>query len=87
MTNLSNTANDWPARMRRRAASDYLHQKHGVTLSVNTLAKMAVVGGGPRYRLDGRFPIYERDELDRFAADRLGPLRTSTSNAIRQLTA
>lgn len=73
-------ANQWPARLRRRDASAYLAAAHGVRLSPNTLAKLAVVGGGPRFRLDGRFPLYERAELDAFAARRLGPLRTSTSD-------
>jgi hypothetical protein len=70
----------WPARMRRREASAYLAAAHGVRLSPGTLAKLAVIGGGPRFRRDGRFPLYERAELDAFAAARLGPLRTSTSD-------
>jgi hypothetical protein len=70
----------WPPRLRRREASAYLAAAHGVRLSPGTLAKLAVIGGGPRFRLDGRFPLYERSELDAFAAARLGPLRTSTSD-------
>jgi hypothetical protein len=66
--------------MRRRDASAYLLAAHGVSLTVGSLAKLAVIGGGPRFRLDGRFPVYDRDELDLFAAARLGPLRTSTSD-------
>jgi hypothetical protein len=66
--------------MRRREASDYLDKEHGVRLAPSTLAKLAVVGGGPRFRSDGRFPVYERSELDAFAAARLGPLRASTSD-------
>ena len=68
----------WPHRLRRREASAYLAAVHGIRLGPNTLAKLAVTGGGPRYRLDGRYPLYERPELDAFAAARLGPLRTST---------
>jgi hypothetical protein len=74
------SSRQWPLRMRRRDASEYLATEHGVRLSTNTLAKLAVVGGGPRFRLDGRFPLYERPELDSFAAARLGPLRASTSD-------
>jgi hypothetical protein len=74
------SSRQWPFRMRRREASEYLAAEHGVQLSANTLAKLAVVGGGPRFRLDGRFPIYDRPELDSFAAARLGPLRASTSD-------
>ena len=37
----------WPARLRRKQASEYLRERHGITLSPATLAKLAVVGGGP----------------------------------------
>jgi hypothetical protein len=74
------SSRQWPFRMRRRDASEYLAAEHGVRLSINTLAKLAVEGGGPRFRLDGRFPLYERPDLDSFAAVRLGPLRASTSD-------
>jgi hypothetical protein len=70
----------WPNRMRRREASQYLQEQHGIRLAHATLAKLAVVGGGPPFRLDGRFPVYDRDDLDSFAAIRLGPLRASTSD-------
>ena len=70
----------WPARMRRRDASAYLFQLYGISLAPTTLAKLAVLGGGPRYRLDGRFPLYDVAELDAFATARLGDLRTSTSD-------
>ena len=69
----------WPTRMRRKVASEYLFEEHGVSLSPATLAKLAVVGGGPAFRKDGPFPLYERGALDTFATARLGPLRTSTS--------
>ena len=77
---IGTTSRHWPARMRRADASDYLFEEHGITLRPGTLAKLAVMGGGPRFRLDGRFPIYDRAELDVFAAARLGPLRQSTSD-------
>lgn len=70
----------WPNRMRRREASQYLQEQHGVRLAHATLAKLAVVGGGPPFRLDGRFPVYDRDALDSYASERLGPLRRSTSD-------
>ena len=38
----------WPNRMRRREASQYLQDQHGIRLAHATLAKLAVVGGGPR---------------------------------------
>jgi len=67
-------------RYRRAQASAYLKNKYGICLSQATLARMAVTGGGPRFRKDGRFPLYDEPELDRFAEARLGPLRASTSD-------
>jgi hypothetical protein len=68
--------------MRRKQASEYLHKEHGVSLSAATLAKLAVVGGGPAYRKDGRFPLYDQPVLDAYALARLGPLRSSTSESL-----
>jgi len=68
----------WPDRMRRRQASEYLAAQHGVSLSPATLAKLAITGAGPAFRRDGRFPLYERQHLDAFAVQRLGPLRRTT---------
>ena len=75
-----NAVSTWPNRMRRREASLYLQEQHGIRLAHSTLAKLAVVGGGPSFRLDGRFPVYDRDALDTYASERLGPLRRSTSD-------
>jgi len=77
------TSRHWPARMRRKLASEYLFEEHGVSLSPATLAKLAVVGGSPPFRKDGPFPLYERSDLDTFATVRLGPLRTSTSDQLQ----
>ena len=77
------TSRHWPARMRRKVASEYLAEEHGVSLSPATLAKLAVLGGGPAFRKDGPFPVYERTNLDTFATVRLGPLRTSTSDQLQ----
>jgi hypothetical protein len=75
----ADTSRNWPARMRRSVASTYLREVHGVSLSPATLAKLAVLGGGPRFRRDGRFPLYDLPELDTYAVARLGPLCSSTS--------
>jgi hypothetical protein len=77
------TSRQWPTRMRRKVASEYLMEEHGVSLSPATLAKLAVLGGGPAFRKDGPFPVYERTNLDTFATVRLGPLRTSTSDQLQ----
>ena len=71
-------------RLRRDEASTYLATAHGVTIKTSTLAKMATVGGGPSFRKDGPFPVYEPAELDRWAAERLGPMRRSTSDQASQ---
>jgi hypothetical protein len=76
------TSRHWPARMRRKQASEYLLEVHGVSLSTATLAKLAVIGGGPAYRKDGPFPIYDQPVLDDYAVARLGPLRASTSESL-----
>lgn len=44
-----------------------------------TLAKYASVGGGPGYQKSRRTPLYPTVELDRWADERLGELRGSTS--------
>lgn len=77
---IGTTSRKWPARMRRNTASEYLLEVHGVQLSTATLAKLAVIGGGPGFRCDGRFPIYDQPVLDEFAVARLGPIRKSTSD-------
>lgn len=80
---IDKAATAWPARMRRQDASQYLLEQHGIRLAHATLAKLAVLGGGPPFRLDGRFPVYDREALDAYARQRLGPLRRSTSDVAR----
>jgi hypothetical protein len=65
---------------RRAAASVYLKEKHGIDRTSGTLAKYAVIGGGPRYQLAGRIPLYPENELDSWAASILSPLKSSTSD-------
>jgi hypothetical protein len=73
--------------MRGKEASAYLREQHGVELSEATLAKLRCVGGSPPFQYDGRFPVYTSVGLDNFAVARLGPERTSTSDAGHQLAA
>lgn len=68
-------------RLRRWEASHYLRIVHGLEIATATLAKYASVGGGPPYHKSNRTPLYPRDELDRWAADRLGGLVRSSSDA------
>lgn len=68
-------------RLRRWEASEYLGLVHGIQLAPTTLAKMATVGGGPAYHKSLRTPLYPTEELDRWAAERLGNLVHSTAEA------
>lgn len=68
-------------RLRRWEASEYLGLVHGITVAPATLAKLASVGGGPSFQKNGRFPVYPKNELDRWAGERLGQLIGSTSEA------
>jgi hypothetical protein len=72
---------DFAPRLRRAEASEYLNEVHGLECAPATLAKKAVEGGGPRFRKYGRWPYYDLDELDRYAIEKLGGLRSSTSDA------
>lgn len=67
-------------RLRRTDASKYLKDQWGIDRKPSTLAKLAVVGGGPRFEHAGRVPLYPVRELDAWAASLLSPLRRSTSD-------
>lgn len=70
-------------RYRRKDASAYLRDQWGISRTPKTLSKLAVIGGGPKYQLAGRFPLYPKDELDSWAAALLSPLKSSTSDRFR----
>jgi hypothetical protein len=74
-------------RYRRKAASAYLLEKHGVSRKPSTLAKLAVVGGGPVMIYDGNIPLYPEDGLDAYADAVLSAPVTSTSQRQQQLAA
>jgi hypothetical protein len=59
--------------LRRDAAAEFIRDNFSIPCSARTLAKFASVGGGPRYRYSGRFPIYEVVDLTAWAAGRVGP--------------
>lgn len=67
-------------RLRRDEASQYLEQAHGIILAPATLATMASRGGGPAFQKMNRTPLYPRRVLDEWAIEKLGDLRTSTSD-------
>ncbi|MEH2566084.1 hypothetical protein [Bradyrhizobium sp. AZCC 2289] len=69
-----------PKFLRRRLAAKYLSEDWGLPTAASTLAKKAVVGGGPAFHSAGRIPLYDREELDRYAKAKLGKPRKSTSD-------
>lgn len=68
--------------LRRKAASDYLHEIHGLDRAPTTLAKLAVIGNGPIFRRIGRVPLYSTDDLDEWVASKLSePMRSTSDTA------
>ena len=51
---------------------------HGIDVASATLAKWASIGGGPGYQKSLRTPLYPVEELDRWAAERLGAMVRSS---------
>jgi hypothetical protein len=66
--------------LRRKEASAYLRQTYGLERAPSTLAKLAVIGGGPPFRLLNRVPLYTAADLDQWVASKLGPRMRSTSD-------
>ena len=67
-----------PDYLRRDRAAEYLHQRYGFGTH-ETLAKLACVGGGPKFRKLGRFPLYTAEDLDLWAQSRMSRPVQSTS--------
>lgn len=68
----------------RREASAYLKNKYGAPAAITpaTLAKMAVIGGGPVFHRIGRRVGYRPSDLDAWALARCsGPMRSTSSKA------
>jgi len=65
----------------RKAASEYLHEAHGLERAPSTLAKLAVSGNGPVFRRIGRVPLYAPADLDAWVTSKLSPRMSSTSQA------
>jgi hypothetical protein len=67
-------------RLTRNGASDYLMERYGISRTPGTLAKLAVIGGGPKFRKIGsRQVLYDVTELDAWAASVLSEPMGSTS--------
>lgn len=74
---------DTPTYLRRHQAADFLQDRFGFG-TTETLAKLACVGGGPRFRKLGRFPVYTADDLQAWAESRLSDPVASTSEFAEQ---
>ncbi len=68
--------------LRRDEAAAYLQNRWGLRTSRQTLAKKAVTGDGPIYRLAGRFPLYQIADLDAYAKAQISAPRRSTSERV-----
>jgi hypothetical protein len=69
----ANPSTDTPASkeyLRRVEAASYLQERYGA-YTVETLAKLACVGGGPRFVKMGAFPLYKPEWLDEWAVARM----------------
>lgn len=66
-------------RLRRWEASQYLKEQWGIERAPTTLAKLAVIGGGPRFERAGRIPLYAPEFLDEWAQSLLSAPLSSTS--------
>ena len=69
--------------LRRDKAADFLQANYGFG-TVETLAKLACIGGGPRFRKLGRFPVYTADDLQAWAMARLSDPVASTAEYAEQ---
>lgn len=68
-------------RLNTLEASEYLLLQHGVKCAPATMSKLRSVGGGAEFQKFGATPVYQKEALDRWALDRLGSPRRSTSEA------
>jgi len=60
-------------RLRRAEAAEYIRQTYAIPCATATLAKYACLGGGPLFRKVGaRIVLYEIDDLDKWANEKLG---------------
>jgi hypothetical protein len=75
----------WPPLLRRADASRYLARIHGLSFATATLAKLAVIGGGPAFQRCGKIPLYNPTDLDAWAQAKLSKRVTSTSELRKEV--
>lgn len=68
--------------LRREKAADYLQEHYGA-YTTDTLAKLACVGGGPKFRKFGRFPVYTIEDLETWVQSRMSVPVSSTSEVAK----
>jgi len=66
-------------RLRRSEVPTYLLDKFGIPVALATLNKLASIGGGPAMQYCGRIPLYNIEDLDRWASERLSKPVASTA--------
>lgn len=64
--------------LRRTEAAKYLQDRYGA-YTTETLAKLACVGGGPRFQKLGPYPVYRPEWLDEWAEGRMSKPVASTA--------
>ena len=69
--------NDIP--LRRGEAAAYIRDRYRLPCADRYLAKLAVTGGGPKFRKASRWPIYDIADLDAWAQSRISQKVASTS--------
>jgi hypothetical protein len=70
----------WPQWLSRRETSEYLRQRHGISMGHAALANAALKGTGPRFQKDGgRLTVYWRPDVDDYARSRKSRRVRSTS--------
>lgn len=63
--------------LNRREAAAYVRGK-GLPCAPSTLAKLATLGGGPKFRKFGRNVVHTVTDLDAWIVERLSPIKSST---------
>ena len=66
-----------PRFLVRRDVPEYVFSKFGLEMTAEQLARFAVNGGGPNFRLLAGRPsraVYAREDIDNWARSYLGPL-------------
>jgi hypothetical protein len=76
---MSQPAPDTSRPLRRTEAAAYIRDRYNLPCEASSLRTMACKGTGPVFRKGSRFPLYDRADLDAWAAAKLSPKVKSTS--------